>query len=254
MARVFKFKENMLGTDIHTFMDMVNNRPNKEIFISGNKVSKNSMNVNDLEFICVNGDLLYSCRAACVGPYNNGVPGQTEICLKDIVRLENPVRWSNYPELFNVAGPAWTNLSQDQVNFIFSLQPAELRMEIEEVVEEEVVEEEVVEEEIVEEEVVEEMNYNVLEDGEGNALEDGEGNALDEDLEDGEGNALDEDLEDGEEFFGTLLHRHQINDIRQHLVMCEMSQLRAAMGRRMRELNQMSDRDILNFALNQNYF
>jgi hypothetical protein len=229
----------MLGTDIHTFMDMVNNRPNKEIFISGNKVSKNSMNVNDLEFICVNGDLLYSCRAACVGPYNNGVPGQTEICLKDIVRLENPVRWSNYPELFNVAGPAWTNLSQDQVNFIFSLQPAELRMEIEEVVEEEV----------VEEEIVEEMNYNALE---GNALE---GNALEGNaLEDGEGNALDEDLEDGEEFFGTLLHRHQINDIRQHLVMCEMSQLRAAMGRRMRELNQMSDRDILNFALNQNYF
>ena len=223
MARVFKFKENMLGTDIHTFMDMVNNRrPNKEIYMSGNKVSKNSMRVDDIIFICVNGDLLYSCKAACVGPYNNGVPGQTEICLKDIVRLENPVRWSNYPELFNVAGPAWTNLSQDQVNFIFSLQPAELRMEIEEVVEEEVVEEEVVEEE--------EMNYDAL---------------------DGEGNALDEDLEDGEEFFGTLLHRHQINDIRQHLVMCEMSQLRAAMGRRMRELNQMSDRDILNFALNQ---
>ena len=211
MARVFKFKESMLGTDIHTFMEMVNNRHNKEIVMIGNKVSKNSMRVDDMIFICVNGDIVYYCRAASNGPYDNGVPGQTEICLKDIERLDNPVRWSNYPELFNVAGPAWTKISDEQVDFIYSLQPA-------------------VE---VEDEDVEEMNVD----------EDLVGNALVNDAL--VGNAL----EDGEEFFGTLLQRHQIDDIRQHLIMCEMSQLRAAMGRRMRELNQMSDQDILRVAI-----
>ena len=137
MARVFKFCENMLGTDIHTFMEMVNNRrPNKEIYMSGNKVSKNSMHVDDIIFICVNGEILYYCRAACVGPYDNGVAGQTEICLKDIERIQNPVRWSNHPELSNVAGPAWTKISDEQVDFIYSLQPAEIRMEYDEVEEE----------------------------------------------------------------------------------------------------------------------
>jgi hypothetical protein len=216
MARVFKFNENMLGTDIHTFMDMVNNiRPNKEIYMTGNKVSKNSMRVDDIILICVNGDLLYYCRAACDGPYFNGVPGQTMICLKDIERLDNPVRWSNYPELSNIAGPAWTKISDEQVDFIYSLQPAA---------------------ELEDEQSVEVEEMNVDEDLNGNALED------------------DNVLEDGEEFFGTLLQRHQIDDIRQHLIMCEMSQLRAAMGRRMRELNQMSDQDILRVALNQPNF
>ena len=210
MARVFKFQENMLGTDIHTFMDMVNSRPNKEIYISGNKVRKNSMVPGEMIFICVNGELLYFCRAASNGPYDNGVPGQTTLPLKVIERLNNPVRWSNYPELFNVAGPAWTKISDEQVDFIYSLQPLEIRMELEE-----------------DEEEVEEMNVD-------------EGALV--------GNALEEDLEDGEEFFGTLLQRHQIDDIREYIIMCEMSQLRSAMSRRMRELNQMSDRDILNLA------
>lgn len=221
MARVFKFNENMLGTDIHTFMDMVNNeRPNKEIVMIGNKVRWYSMRVDDMIFICVNGDIVYYCRAASNGPYDNGIPGQTEICLKDIERLDNPVRWSNYPELSNIAGPAWTKISDEQVDFIYSLQPA---VELEE-------------------DVVEEMDYNEVV---GNALE---MNVDEEDLED----ALVGD--DGEEFFGTLLQRHQIDDIRQHLIMCEMSQLRAAMGRRMRELNQMSDQDILRVAVNSNNF
>ena len=218
MARVFKFREDILGTNIHTFMDVVNNRPNKEIFISGKKVKKNSMHVDDLIFIYINGNLEYSCRAACNGPYDNGVPGQTEICLKDIKRLDNLVKWSNHPELSNISGHAWTNLSQDQVNFIFSLQPAEIRMEIEE--------EEVVEDDVLVNEV---LVNEVLED-----------DVLVDDV------LVDDVSEDGEEFFGTLLQRHQIDDIRQHLVMCEMSQFRAAMGRRMREINQMSDRDILN--------
>jgi hypothetical protein len=206
MARVFKFRENMLGTDIHTFMDDVNNRPNKEIFMSGNKVTKNSMFPGELIFICVNGELLYFCRAACVGPYFDGVIGQTTFRLKDIERLDNPVRWNNYPELSNIAGPAWTKISDEQVDFISSLQPADIRMEIDD-------------------EVVNDNDEDFLEEDE-----------------------LEEDLEDGEEFFGTLLQRHQIDDIRQHIIMCEMSQLRAAMGRRMRELNQMSDREILNLA------
>jgi hypothetical protein len=207
MARIFKFKESIFGLDIHTFMESVNNSPDKEIYINGNKVKQNSMHVDDLIFICVNGDLLYSCRAACNGPYFDYDEGCPTIHVKDITRLNNPVRWSNYPELFNVAGPAWTKISDEQVDFIYSLQPA---VELEE-------------------DVVEEMNVN-------------EG-ALEEDLEDGDA------LDDGEEFFGTLLQRHQIDDIRQHLIMCEMSQLRAAMGRRMRELNQMSDQDILRVAI-----
>ena len=156
------------------------------------------MHVDDLIFIYINGNLEYSCRAACNGPYENGVPGQTEICLKDIKRLDNQVKWSNHPELSNISGHAWTNLSQDQVNFIFSLQPAEIRMDYNEVVD------------------------DVL---------------------------VDDVLVDGEEFFGTLLQRHQIDDIRQHLIMCEMSQFREAMGRRTRELNQMSDQDILRVAI-----
>jgi hypothetical protein len=135
--------------------------------------------------------------------------------LKDIERLDNPVRWSNYPELSNVAGPAWTKISDEQVDFIYSLQPA---AELEEDV-------------VEDEQSVEVEEMNVDEDLNGNALED------------------DNVLEDGEEFFGTLLQRHQIDDIRQHLIMCEMSQLRAAMGRRMRELNQMSDQDILRVAI-----
>ena len=222
MARIFKFKESMLGTDIHTFMNMVNSRPNKEIFMSGNKISKNSMHVDDLIFICVNGDLLYSCRAACDGPYDKGFPKQIEIHVKDITRLDNPVRWSNYPELSNVAGPAWTKISGEQVDFINRLQPTqEIRMDLEEEVEEEV-----------------NLQMNIDEE-----VED-----LEMDIEE------EEEEEDGEEFFGTLLQRDQINDIRQHIIMREMSQFRDAMGKRMRELNKMSDRDILNFTINKHYF
>jgi hypothetical protein len=220
MARVFKFQENMLGTDIHTFMDMVNSgRPNKEIYMSGNKVRKNSMYPGEMIFICVNGELLYFCRAACVGPYFDGVIGETTFRLKDIERLDNPVRWSNHPELSNISGPAWTKLSDEQVDFIYNLQPA---AELEEDV-------------VEDEQAVEVEEMNVDEDLNGNAL-------VSDDL-------VSDALEDGEEFFGTLLQRHQIDDIRQHLIMCEMSQLRAAMGRRMRELNQMSDQDILRVAI-----
>jgi hypothetical protein len=187
----------------------VNSRHNKEIYINGNKVKQNSMHVDDLIFICVNGDLLYSCRAASNGPYDNN--GQTVIHVKDITRLQNPVRWSNYPELSNVAGPAWTKISDEQVDFISRLQPTqEIRMDLED---------------------------EYLED------EDLEDKDLEMDIDE------DDDLEeDGIDFFGTLLQRHQIDDIRQHIIMCEMSQLRAAMGRRMRELNKMSDQDILNLA------
>ena len=217
MARVFKFKENIFGLGIHTFMESVNNSPDKEIYINGNKVKQNSMHVDDLIFICVNGDLLYSCRAACNGPYFDYDEGCPTIHVKDITRLNNPVRWSNYPELSNVAGPAWTKISDEQVDFISRLQPAqEIRMDFDEVE----VEEKVLEMDIDEE--VEDLEMDIDED---------------DDLE-----------EDGIDFFGTLLQRDQIDDIRQHIIMCEMSQLRAAMGRRMRELNKMSDQDILNLA------
>jgi hypothetical protein len=221
MARIFKFKESIFGLGIHTFMESVNSRHNKEIYINGNKVKQNSMSVDDLIFICVNGDLLYSCRAASNGPYDNN--GQTVIHVKDITRLQNPVRWSNYPELSNVAGPAWTKISDEQVDFINRLQPAqEIRMDLEEEVEE-----------------VVNLQMNIDEE-----VED-----LEMDIEEEE-----EEEEDGEEFFGTLLQRDQINDIRQHIIMREMSQFRDAMGKRMRELNKMSDRDILNFTINKHYF
>ena len=209
MARIFKFKESIFGLDIHTFMESVNNSPDKEIYINGNKVKQNSMHVDDLIFICVNGDLLYSCRAACNGPYFDYDEGCPTIHVKDITRLNNPVRWSNYPELSNVAGPAWTKISDEQVDFISRLQPAqEIRMDLEEEVEEDL-----------------EMD-------------------IDEEVEDLD----DDDLEDGEEFFGALIKRDQINDIREYIIMCEMSQLRAAMSRRMRELKRMSNRDILILA------
>ena len=207
MARVFKFKEDILGTDIHTFMEMVNNRPNKEIFIAGKKVKKNILCVNDLIFIGSNGNLVYSCRAACNGPYDNGVPGQTELRLKDIVRLENPVRWNNHLELTNIKGHAWTNLKDEQVEFIFNLQPQQLAQDLEDIEDEE---------------------------------------TLEDDLED------DDDLEEGEEFLGTLLRREQIDDIKQHLIMCEVSKFKEAMSRRMRDIKCMTDREILNYVLRQN--
>ena len=205
MARVFKFNEDILGTDIHTFMEMVNNRPNKEIFIVGKKVKKNILCVNDLIFIGSNGKLVYSCRAACNGPYDNGVPGQTELCLKDIVRLENPVRWNNHLELTNIKGHAWTNLKDEQVEFIFNLQPQQLAQDLEDIEDEE---------------------------------------TLEDDLED-------DDLEEGEEFLGTLLRREQIDDIKQHLIMCEVSKFKEAMSRRMRDIKGMTDREILNYVLRQ---
>ena len=208
MARVFKFRRDILGTNIHTFMEVVNNRPNKEIFIAGKKVKNYSIQENDTIIICIDGFLEYGCRAACDGPYNNGVPGQTELCLKDIVRLETPVKWSNYPELSNIAGPAWTNLKDEQVEFIFNLQPQQLTQDLDQTLEDE--------------------------------------ETLEDDLEDD-----DDDLDEGEEFFGTLLRREQIYDIKQHLIMCEVSNFKAAMSRRMRDIKCMTDREILIYVLRQ---
>ena len=74
----------------------VKNRSRQQIYITGNKIALNTLDKDDYLFIQSSGYITHFMKCKDKGPIIDKTNGEREISVKDITKLNNPVK-SKYP-------------------------------------------------------------------------------------------------------------------------------------------------------------